>query len=126
MRFPWQEKRIYSMLIFVSTPPNFVAALTRRSSNSGALYHNQYFTKRERIPANRGAGLFQPFRDLLTMNEFIAFRAANWARTKGRETCSLPSCLATHCGARVALQHCPILRVSRIIVSPQKIEPYFG
>jgi hypothetical protein len=38
------------------------------------------------------------------MSEFIAFRAANWARRKGRETFSLPSCIATHCGAQVALR----------------------
>ena len=41
------------------------------------------------------------------MSEFIAFRAANWARRKGREAFSLPSCVAAHCGARVALQQLP-------------------
>jgi hypothetical protein len=31
-------------------------------------FDNQYFTKFKRIPENRGAGLYQLFRDLLIIN----------------------------------------------------------
>jgi len=54
------------------------------------------------------------------MSEFIAFQASNWAKRKGRDTFSLPSCIATHYSAQVALQRCPILRVSRCILSRLK------
>jgi len=60
------------------------------------------------------------------MNEFIAFWAANWARNRAEKTFSLPSCLATHPGAPVALLQSRILRVSNRIVSPLKIVPIFG
>ncbi len=46
------------------------------------------------------------------MSEFFAFQATHWASRKGRESFSLPSGLATHRGAPVALQQSRILRMS--------------
>ena len=48
----------------------------------------------------------------LPMSEFFAFQATHWASKKGRDFFSLPSGLATHRGAPVALQQSRILRMS--------------
>jgi hypothetical protein len=97
--FLYLKKQNCSISICASIPLNFVASSTNTLPIFGVRY---------------------------AMSEFIAFRAANWARRKGREIFSLPSCIATHCGARVALQRSLVFRVGKMILPPLKIRPFFG